>query len=1832
MKKLLLLLALSLGTLVGAQNITVTGDGNYTGCVGNLLDSGGNGGNYGNSEDFTYTICSDDATQVTQLNFIQFDLELNVDYVYIYDGDSDVAPLLGVFTGAVGPGVITATANNTTGCLTVRIITDATNTAAGFRAVIQCVAPCQAVSASIDSTVPAPDADGIIRICQGDTVTFTGSGTFGVDGTGATYTYEFDNNTSATGTTATGTFPDGGAFEVELFVRDAAGCRNTNRAFQIVQVSTTPDFTGTAAVDNSICLGDSTDITAMAVPVPYIEACTPPVSGTTFLPDGSGVSYSTCINVSCFDNNLTLTTASQLQRVFMNIEHSYMGDLDIQVTAPNGVTIDLFTQANGGTFLGDAFDNNTGTPGIGNDYGFTEGPTATVLMNAGPTVPTNVGPPNVSVGNKRTPGDYLPEQGFAGLVGSSLNGTWCLTITDNIGIDDGYIFNWGIELDPNLIPSDLSFTPTFTSEQWLPDPTITATNGNTITVLPTMSGQNCYTYEVMDDFGCTYTETVCITVGGDISNGAPVNLTACDDGTGSAIFDLTQNDANIQAGLTPADYPVSYYTSQMDADNGTNPIGTPTAYASTSNPQTIYARLDETATACFTTYTFDIALVPLPVANTAPTLTLCDDVTNDGVETFNLDAQTTVILGAQDPTLYTVSYFESQADADADTNPIASPAAYDNLANPQTIYARLSDVSGGCFVTTTFVLIVNPQPVAGAVMNIEICDDPSNDGVEMFDLSALDATILGTQNPADFTIGYFLSQADAVANMNAIANPAMYTNTAPTETIFIRLDGNLFNGCTDTLQSFDIVVSELPVGNPVPDQVVCDDLTNDGTEVFDLSADLATLLGAQAGSGFDITYHTSQADADANTNAIATPAGYNNVSSPETIFVRIENPANTTCADTTINFDLVVNPAPVAGAVADIAVCDDGSNDGTEVFDLSALDATILGAQNAADFTIGYFLSQADADSNMNAIATPAAFSNTASPQTIFVRLEGNPSNGCVDTLVSFDLIVNESPNTVPVPDQEVCDDASNDGTEIFDLTADEATLLGAQAGLGFSVTYYTSQADADAATNAIATPAAYSNVSSPETIFIRVENPANTTCPETSQSFTLTVQPQPVANAVADIVVCDDASNDGTEAFDLTAVDATVLGSQPAAGFTVQYFLSQADADSNMNAIATPAAFNNTASPQTIFVRLEGNNASGCVDTLVSFDLIVDTLPTSTAVTGLENCDDASNDGSEVFDLTQNEATLIGAQNPADVTVTYYTSQADADSGTNGIASPVAFANTVSPQTIFVRVENNGNASCADTATSFDIIVNPVPAIVMPSDLQQCDDPSGDGVESFDLSSNDMQLLNGLNPADYAISYYATLADAQNKTNPLPTIYNNTAAQETIFVCVEDLATGCTNLTEFDILLDQVPVFTAVDPLLECDDDADGVATFDLLDREDDLINGQSDVFVTYHATAADAATASNPLASMYDNTSNPQTIFVRLERGATGCFTVGDFTIEAVGAPIPVAPALTEQCDDDQDGQGDFDLDALSVGIAGGQANTTVTYYATMTDADLGMNAIASPFTTPSTTVFARLSDDLTDCFNVVPVVLQVNPLPQPALDAEYVICILDGVLTSDPALLDTGLTTANYSFQWTLDGAALAGETDGVLIADAGGSYGVTVTDLTTGCENSQNTTVRVSGPPANYAYTITPYFDDNYTVTVTADGPDEYWFAIDDGPFQDRGLFEPVAPGPHTLTIAERTGCGQIVVDIYVVGYPRYFTPNSDGINDTWNIVGGTEVPGSKLYIFDRFGKLIKEIDPQGAGWDGTYNGTPLPSSDYWFQVEYEQNGIPAKFRSHFSLKR
>lgn len=165
----------------------------------------------------------------------------------------------------------------------------------------------------------------------------------------------------------------------------------------------------------------------------------------------------------------------------------------------------------------------------------------------------------------------------------------------------------------------------------------------------------------------------------------------------------------------------------------------------------------------------------------------------------------------------------------------------------------------------------------------------------------------------------------------------------------------------------------------------------------------------------------------------------------------------------------------------------------------------------------------------------------------------------------------------------------------------------------------------------------------------------------------------------------------------------------------------------------------------------------------------------------------------------------------------------------------------------------------------------------------------------------------------------------------------------------------------------------------------------------------------------------------------------------------------------------------------------------------------------------------------------------------------------------------------------------------------------------------------------------GIPALDRVDILADLSDSNNIQVYALGNGQYEYALNGGEFQDSPIFLDVPPGENTIVINDKNGCGTTdPIPFLVVGYPKYFTPNGDGIHDAWNVLGIETLTDPTVFIFDRYGKLLKQLDETTIGWDGTFNGRPMPSSDYWFRLDYsrDENGVVVAntLRTHFTLKR
>ena len=231
MKKSIFVFALITTFCAKAQDLVMQ-NGTFNRCAPDkFFDSGGEFANYGNDENLVTILCPQNAGEFIIVDFLSFttQLGLNPDRLNVYDGDSTTANLLGTFQGPEGPFTVSATDTNTSGCLTFEFISDASGSIDGWEANILCATACQDIVASIDTTNPAPNGTGVISILPGETVDFSGSAAFSVDGSNATYSWDFGDGSTATGTDVSHVFPIAGTYTVTFTATDdnPQGCAGT---------------------------------------------------------------------------------------------------------------------------------------------------------------------------------------------------------------------------------------------------------------------------------------------------------------------------------------------------------------------------------------------------------------------------------------------------------------------------------------------------------------------------------------------------------------------------------------------------------------------------------------------------------------------------------------------------------------------------------------------------------------------------------------------------------------------------------------------------------------------------------------------------------------------------------------------------------------------------------------------------------------------------------------------------------------------------------------------------------------------------------------------------------------------------------------------------------------------------------------------------------------------------------------------------------------------------------------------------------------------------------------------------------------------------------------------------------------------------------------------------------------------------------------------------------------------------------------------------------------------------------------------------------------------
>jgi gliding motility-associated-like protein len=245
----------------------------------------------------------------------------------------------------------------------------------------------------------------------------------------------------------------------------------------------------------------------------------------------------------------------------------------------------------------------------------------------------------------------------------------------------------------------------------------------------------------------------------------------------------------------------------------------------------------------------------------------------------------------------------------------------------------------------------------------------------------------------------------------------------------------------------------------------------------------------------------------------------------------------------------------------------------------------------------------------------------------------------------------------------------------------------------------------------------------------------------------------------------------------------------------------------------------------------------------------------------------------------------------------------------------------------------------------------------------------------------------------------------------------------------------------------------------------------------------------------------------------------------------------------------------------------------------------------------------------------------------------MPNPIVElADVIVCVNAANQWVSNPTLQTNLSSSLYTFKWYYNSTLLPNTTSS-LVPTQFGTYKVIVTISSTGCTTEDSATVTTSSPITAIAAVLEDFTSDQTILVEAIGGSPPYFYSINGETPQTSNVFQVDAGGKYYITVTDQSICNSVVVCACVFMYEKYFTPNGDGFNDTWNIKVPDQTKVMQISITDRFGKLIKRYNPEIDRWDGTYNGEKLFSTDYWFVVDYENcTGEFKQYKSHFALKR
>jgi gliding motility-associated-like protein len=1234
----------------------------------------------------------------------------------------------------------------------------------------------------------------------------------------------------------------------------------------------------------------------------------------------------------------------------------------------------------------------------------------------------------------------------------------------------------------------------------------------------------------------------------------------------------------LQTGLNPADYSFSWKR------NGTVLAGETGNSLVITQPGTYIVTYSNNAFPC-QTISDEIVVQYQPQFITPDPKNIYRCNSGQSSYTFNLASNTPVVTSGL-PTGTLVSYHISSADASANVNPL--PSVYTASAN-QVIYVRIQKNNSTCFIIKSFELQITPPPVAHQPLDLHACGRITNPTRANFNLSSVTTMVLNGQSSEYNVVTYHLTQANALSGLSPVSFPVYGSIN---RTLYIRIQNISDPSCFDTT-TVNLIVDPLPIVDVLEDVIVCESYV------------LPTITN---GNYFTGPNGTGQ----------ALFAG-NIITETKRIYIYRVSDTAPICPNQSSFMVTIVKPES-----------------------LTISDGSYCGSYLLPDLTFGNYFTEPN---GAGSVLVPGTEITTT--QNVYFYFISTVEPICEINL-GYNIAI------VPNPEIAIYEDVFDCSSYIlpaiaignyYDSPHGTGNLLPAGTVITETSTIFIY------AHNSICTSEASFKV------FIGLETPVSTTecvsytLPElpiggyfTGPNGTGTQIPEGtvISNSQTIYVYAISQSQPNcTDNLNFTiSITLPVIEVPEVTTACESYFLPSIPVGnyySGPNGTGTPLfPGSEITENQTVFIHL--NNGNGCEND-VSFEVLPNQKPEIDSRGDIDGCNTyvltdlvlgnyftgPNGTGQQLNGghvITESQVIYIyatgnGCSSETSFQVNVFDIEADSSedivvcdsyvlpalsennfyftepNGTDGFGTMIAPGTVISTsQTLYIHKKNQirPSFSCVDE-TSFNITVNVTPIVAPVSTVSVCN--------SYVL------------PALSVGNYYTET----NGGGTMLTAGTELTTSQLLYVYAE---TGTTPNC-FDQKSFQVNIFNVDEPedVIACSSYTLPALTVGRYYRGPNGTGGQ--------VAAGTVLTTS-------------QTLYVFANSNYTpNCSDEHEFTVTIVAQPIAHTIPVNNRriCDEDgtNDGITTFDLTTLNSFVLGSQSGSefVVTYHATLSDATTNSNAFNS---TILQNVFVRVSNTLApDCYDIKPVALIVHKLPEPTPVDGYV-CVesaTGNVLST--YTITTNLASSTHNFEWYLNETIINGEFGNSLTVSSPGMYFVIATNIATGCSSELTMIEVLPSEPAAISFTVSMAFSNTNSVTINAVGVGgNYEYQLDDSPFQDSPTFDNVSSGIHTVTVRDKNGCGSTTDEVLVVNYPKFFTPNGDGHNDTWNIKDLADQTNALIYIYDRYGKLLKQIYPKGNGWDGMFNNQPMPSSDYWFTVTYEEDNRTKEFKAHFSLKR